>query len=253
MALALAGCARPPASGLEGGGVGRYAHVTFVPLIADEVRMEWGSATEIIRSDRQLVGWKTQMVAGRIAAELLAPAGTEVTLIEDPRGTLLGPEDQTDWVTGVWRRLKASGRIKRRGPVMLFRQNALDAQGRQYNPAANFLAFGLVGIVIGAVNRKDNFQPAFMLAMNEGLHETFVGKSRCSIGFDARLLDGNTGEILASSDDLLGQELFPLRLPITKWLDLSADQRDAVQTYCVSALRRGISQALNDLALFERR
>ena len=252
--LVLAGCGvRPAAPGIEAGGVDRYGHITFVPLIADEVRLVWRDGATREAGERQRVGWKTQLNAGQIASELLREAGTPVTAIEDVKGALLGSDEDTLWETRVWRRLKATGRLDPRGAVIVLRQNALDAQGRQYNPARVFLALGLVGVVIGAATRDDAFQPSFILAINTGFQAALGGKSRCSIGFDARLLDAKSGAILGSVDAVLGQELFPVEIENKKWPEFSADERGLAKTYCTAALRRGIAQAMSELEITRRR
>ena len=250
----LAGCGtRPAAPGIEAGGVGRYPHISFVPLIADEVRLIWRDGASRQAGKRHRAGWRTQLNAGKIASELLREAGTPVTPIEDVKGALLGSGEDTEWETRVWRRLKATARLDPKGAIMVLRQNALDAQGRQYNPARNFLALGLVGVVIGAATREDVFQPSFILAMNTGFQAALGGKSRCSIGFDARLLDAKTGAILASADAVLGQELVPVELAKKKWPQMSVAERGLAETYCIAARRRGIAQAMNELEVTRRR
>lgn len=254
MQLVLIGCGvRPPSPGIETGGIGRYSHLTFVPLLADEVRLEWNDGFNREAGQRQLAGWNTQSKAGQIAVELLALAGTRVTPVEDVKGFLLGPDEQSDWESRVWQRLKAAGRINPGGPIVLLRQNALDALGRQYNPLANFLALGPLGVVIGAATREDRFQPSFILALNTDFGAAMVGSSRCSIGFDARLLDADTGAILATADAVLGQEKIPAKLAKKKWSEMNGDERGMAQTYCIAALRRGVAQALNELEVMHRR
>ncbi len=253
MQLALIGCGRPPGSGIEAGGIGRYSHLTFVPLLADEVRLEWNDGFNREAGPRQPAGWNTQSKAGQIAVELLALAKTRVTPVEDVKGLLPGADEQSDWESRVWKRLKAAGRIAPGGPIVLLRQNAVDARGRQYNPLANFMMLGLVGVAMGAANREDRFQPSFMLAMNTGFHAAMEGSSRCSIGFDARLLDADTGAILATADAVLGQEKIPGKLAKKKWSEMNGDERGMAQTYCIAALRRGVAQALNELEVTHRR
>lgn len=245
--VGLTGCGvRAPAPGVEPGAVGRYEHVTFVPLLADDVRLEWNDGTRVEAAPPEAIGWDTRRKAGRIATELLAPTGTRITPLEDVTG-LLPDDPEEDWPTHVWQRLRSDSRLPASGVVVILRQNAVDAYGRQYNPLADFLSLGVVGLASGAARREERFHPSFLLALNVGFHRTMIGASRCSIGFDARLLDAQTGEVLGETNAVLGQEYVPAELQQETWEAMSERDRGLAEAYCIAALRRGIAQALNEL------
>jgi len=246
--LALSSCGvRPPAPGLEPGEVGRYERITFVPLLAEEARLEWNDSIRMEAGSPEAVDWDIRQKAGQIANELLARGGTEVTTLEDVAELLPDDSEETEWAVHVWERLVEDDRLQQSNVVVVLRQNAVDALGRQYNPVADFLSFGILGVVAGAVRREERFHPSFLLALNIGLHATMMGPSRCSIGFDARLLDAETGETLGATDAVLGQEHVPPELQKETWPAMSEHEKDVAETYCIAALRRGVAQALHEL------
>jgi len=252
--IGLIGCGtRPPAPGIEPGGVGKYSHIAFVPILVDVVRVERNDGSGIEATVHKVGQWETRAKAGRIALELLAPAGTKVTPIDDVAGLLPKDKEEPEWALHAWKRLKAAGRLDDSRAVMLLRQNAVDAQGRQYSPVADFMALGLVGILIGAAGQEDRFHPSFLVALNEGFHAVMMGPPLCNIGFDARLLDAATGETLAAVDAVLGQEKVPERLAKKSWATMDDSDKRLVETNCIAALRRAVAQALNELEVTSRR
>lgn len=252
--IGLIGCGtRPPAPGIELGGVGKYSHLAFVPILADVVKVERNDGFRIEAMIHEVGQWETRAKAGRIALELLAPAGTKVTLIDDVTGLLPKDKEEPEWALHAWKRLKAAARLDNSGAVMLLRQNAVDARGRQYNPVADFMALGLVGILMGAAGQDDRFHPSFLVALNEGFHAVMMGPPLCNIGFDARILDAATGETLAAADAVLGQEKVPEGLAKKSWATMDDSDKRLVETYCIAALRRAIAQALNELEVTSRR
>ena len=244
---------RPPAPGVEPGGVGKYSHLAVVPILADAVRLERNDGFRIDATTHKIEQWETRAKAGRIAHELLAPAGTKVTTIADVAGLLPKDKNELEWAFYAWKRLKAARRLDNSKAVMLLRQNAVDAQGRQYSPVADFLALGLVGILMGAAGKEDRFHPSFLVALNEGFHAVMMGGPRCNVGFDARLLDAATGETLAAADAVLGQEKVPERLAKLSWTAMSDGDKRLVESHCIAALRRAVAQALNELEVVTRR
>jgi hypothetical protein len=215
--------------------------------LADGARLEWNDGFRVEAGPPEDIGWDTRAKAGQIAVELLAPAGTEVTSLEKVEGLLPENPKDPEWARYVWERLRADDRLIKSEAVMILRQNAVDALGRQYNPVADFLSLGIVGVIAGAVGREERFHPSFLLALNIGFHATMIGPSRCSIGFDARILDADTGETLGATDAVLGQEHVPAELQKESWATMDEHERGLAETYCIAALRRGISQMLHEL------
>jgi hypothetical protein len=218
-----------------------------VPLLADEARLEWNDGFRLEADPPEDIGWDTRAKAGQIAVELLAPTGTEVASLEDVSGLLPENPKDPEWARFVWERLRADDRLIGSEAVVILRQNAVDALGRQYNPVADFLPFGIVGVVAGAAGREERFHPSFLLALNIGFHATMMGPSRCSIGFDARILDAETGETLGATDAVLGQEHVTAKLQKESWAAMDEHERRLTEAYCIAALRRGISQMLHEL------
>ena len=252
--IGLIGCGmRPPGPGIELGGVGKYSHPAFVPILTDVVRLERNDGFRVEATTHKVGGWKTRAKAGRIAIELLATAGTKVTPIDDVADLLPKDEQESEWALHAWKRLKAARKLDNPGAVMLLRQNAVDARGRQYSPLADFMGLGLVGVLMGAAGREDRFHPSFLMAQNEGFHAVMMGPPLCSIGFDARLLDALTGETLAATDAVLGQEKIPERLAKSSWSTMQDSDKHLVEIYCIAALRRAVAQALNELQVTRRR
>jgi hypothetical protein len=122
-----------------------------VPLLADEVRVEWNDGFKRLAPPRVATGWETRDKAVRIVAELLAGSGTTVRGVMDVAGLLPESAGQPDWASEVGQRLRETGRVEAGDVVLLLRQNAIDAQGRQYSPVRDFLLLGPLGIVIGAL------------------------------------------------------------------------------------------------------
>ena len=252
--IGLIGCGtRPPAPGIEPGSVGKYSYLAFVPILADAVRVERNDGFRLEATTHKVGQWETRAKAGQIALELLAPAGTKVTPIDDVANLLPKDEGEQEWAFHAWKRLKTAGRLGNSRAVMLLRQNAVNAQGRQYNPAADFMALGLVGILMGAAGKEDRFHPSFLVALNEGFHATMMGPPLCNTGFDARLLDAATGETLAAADSVLGQEKVPERLAKKNWATMNDSDKRLIESYCIAALRRAVAQALNELEVTSRR
>ncbi len=234
MGVGLVACAGGtlPTTGIEAGGRGRYAAVAVAPLLADEVRL--GSA------QRAQAGWDTRDKAVRIAAEVLEPAGTRVTPI-DVAGLPAG--DARQLADG----LRAAGKLPADGVVLALRQNAIDSRGRQYSPAMDFLSMGIIGLAVGAATHGAYFEPSFYLAAGDAFEE-----ARCSIGFDSSLIDGRTGAVLGEARSIFGLEKIPGNFRPQNWAGMSDEERRTAETYCMAALRRGISQAIRALNLTAR-
>jgi hypothetical protein len=249
VAATVAGCGvRPFETGVEVGQVGRFRQVAILPLLSDDLRLQ-GTSTPS-GADTVSTGWDTPRLTGQMAREILAPAGTQVIPLLPP--ALAANElSATDWPERIWRHLRDAQALGGAEAVILLRQNAIDGQGRQYSPVPDFFGFGLVGVVVGAATRSERFWPAFSLAVHTGLDEALLGPSRCGIGFDARLVDAATGTVRASSNAVLGIEI--LRTPLGPvGAKLSDAQREIARTYCLAALRRGVSEAIRELELTGR-
>ncbi|MFZ1990145.1 MAG: hypothetical protein WAW96_10285 [Alphaproteobacteria bacterium] len=219
--------------------------VAVVPLLADEIRMNSSNGFQSTESPRTIASWDTPTNAGKIVGELLAGTKTTVVPPRDLSGLLPSDANARDWAQQIWRRLRDSNRIGDSDVVLFIRQNAIDAMGRQYSPLPDFFALGLVGVAIGAATREDRFQPSFYVMVNEGS----AGSSRCSIGFDTRLLDAKTGAVLSEANSVLGQEKLPDTFHPQSWEGMGEDDRRTAETYCIAALRRAISQAIRELKM----
>lgn len=255
--LLLGGCGTVPlASDMHPGGVGRYSKLVVVPLLADEVRVEWNDGLTRLAPARVTTGWETRDKAVRIVAELLAGSGTTVRGVMDVVGLLEEPLEHPDLASEVVRRLRETGWVGEGEMVLLLRQNAIDAQGRQYSPGRDFLLgffvsplLGPLSVVIGATTREDVYQPSFLLALNIGLHAVMVGPSCCRIGFDAVLVDAAGKSSLAEAKSIIGQEKVPDTLRSHGWEELSEAERQTAEAYCLAALRRALAEAANRLQL----
>lgn len=246
--LLLGGCGTmPPAPGVQPGGVGRYSKLVVVPLLADEVRVEWNDGFTRPAPARVASGWETRDKAVRIVAELLAGSGTMVRGVMDVVGLLPEPVEHPDWASEVVRRLRENRQVGEDEVVLVLRQNAIDAYGRQYSPVRDFLLLGPLGVVIGAITREDVYQPSFLLALNIGLHAVMVGPSHCSIGFDAALVATASLSSLAEAKSIMGQEKVPDTLRSRGWEELSEAERQTAEAYCLAALRRALAEAANRL------
>ncbi len=238
LAIALAACgARVPTSGVEAGGRGRYSTVAITPLLADDIRVGSAGSSE---ATRVAAGWNTRDKAARIAAELLEPVGTTVTPV-DIAGLTAGDARQ------LGEGLRAANRLPGGGVVLALRQNAIDSRGRQYSPAVDFLLTGFLGLAVGAATHEDRYQPSFFLVSGDAFEPT-----RCAIGFDASLIDGRSGAVFAEARGILGLEKMPDSFRPTSWAATSDQDRRSAETYCIAALRRGISQAVKELNLISR-
>lgn len=238
MALAVAACAgRVPTSGVEAGGRGRYPTVAIAPLLADDIRVGSVGDSEAMRVS---AGWNIREKAARITAELLEPVGTIATPV-DIAG--LAVRDARQLGEG----LRAANRLPGSGVVLALRQNAIDSRGRQYSPAVDFLSTGFLGLAVGAATHEDRYQPSFFLASGDAFEPT-----HCAIGFDASLIDGKSGAVFAEARSILGLEKMPDSFRPTSWAAMSDQDRRSAETYCIAALRRGISQAVKELNLISR-
>lgn len=211
--------------------------------------MESSDGLHTTKSPRAAAGWDTGAKAGKLVSELLTPSGTRVVPLDDVAGLVAADDTGPEWPHRVWERLRAAHRLDDTDAVLVLRQNAIDSMGRQYSPAADFLTTGLLGLAYGAATREDRFQPSFILAVHQGFQAFMVGPSRCSIGFDARLVDARSGRLLSQADGVLGQESLPKTFQAETLTEMPEQDRQVVETYCIAALRRGISQAINDLDL----
>ena len=223
--------------------------MTVVPLLADEVQIESSDGFQSRTSPRTAAGWDTRVKTSKVVAELLEPFKTKVSSVDDVTSLLGSSDDAQGWPQQVWQRLRATNRLGDTGAVLILRQNAVDAMGRQYSPAADFLSTGLIGLAVGAATRDDRFHPSFVLAINAGFHAAMIGGSHCSIGFDARLLDAKSGSLLSQTSAVLGQERLPDTFHAQDWETMSEGDRRIAETYCIAALRRALSQAINELNL----
>ena len=116
-------------------------------------------------------------LAGNGAAPLSA-IGPVTVAVSDLReaggvGVLPGRVDEAatdkDWPHAAWEKLRAENRLAEAEALLLLRENALDGMGRQYSPARDFLATGLIGLAVGAANRGENYQPGFVVVAQGGL------------------------------------------------------------------------------------
>jgi hypothetical protein len=255
LCVALAGCGvRPPGAGIEPGSKAVYGRVGVLALMTDNLAMQWTDGWTSTNSAANGLGWQPPERTVRIAAELLGPLGSQAHALAAPPHVA---EDAgaADWARRIWQDLHDAGRLDDVDGVLLLRQNAINALGRQYAPAMDFLAMGLVGVAVGAVTREQNFQERFLLLRQEGIGVTLDGSTgRCSIGFDARLLDAKTGEVRGTSDSVLGAEKIPEgTIQAQTWPAMSEAERRAAETYCMAALRRGVSQAIKEVDLTQPR
>ena len=246
-ALAGVGCSeRLPTSGVEPGSVSRYAAIAVAPLLSDDVRVHYQTGFKPGRNPPVAAGWNTRDKAGRIVAELLGTARTKVTAVDLSGLSPAGGKAQ-DWARQVWESLRTADRLGDADVLLVLRQNALDVNGYQYAPALDFLAFGVVGLVVGAATAAERYQPSFQLLTTAGLDAALGNRSRCSVGLDARLIDARGGQELARVDAVLGQERLPEGFVAHEWDAMSGNDRRLAETYCIAALRRAISQAANAL------
>lgn len=252
LGLALAGCGTGvPSAGVTPGGHGKYASVAVVPLLADEIRMESGAFLPE-RSPRAVTGWETRAKADAIVREILAPTGTKVVAVHDVPGLLGEDAGKEDWARLSWARLRDAGRLGDAQAVLLIRQNAIDAHGRQYSPFRDFFGAGLIGLAVGAATREEEYQPSFTLAVTSGAGAALTRESRCNVGFDAMLLDARTGQVLGAAKGVFGQELLPDDFRAETWEAATAAERHVAETYCIAALRRGLAKAIKQVELVER-
>lgn len=250
LVLVLAGCGvRPPTTGVVPGGKGAYASVAVAPLLADEVRLMARGTFSSETSKREAAGWDARGKADAIASEILGPAGTQVTPVHDVPALVGAAAGEKDWARQTWEKLRAANRLGGAQAVLLLRENAIDWMGRQYNPARDFLATGLIGLAVGAANREELYQPGFLLVVQSGIDAAFGAPSKCDIGFDAVLLDAATGNQLAKADAVLGEEAMPDTFKPRTWEAATPEERAAAETYCIAALRRGMAQAIGEVGL----
>ncbi len=249
VAATVAACGNPITRPTQPtGGVGTFRRVAFVPILHDDVRVEAIGTTR--DGDVQPAGWDTPGLAAKMLSEILAPAGTEMRLVQAPALDAQALEAR-DWAQQVWRPLHDSSAIGDAEAVVIFRQNAISRMGTQYSPLRGFLGTGLVGLAMEAARERTYYRPVFEVVQNTGLDEAIEGrKPACMIGLDARVVDAATGAVRGAADDVLGRA--PLPTPHADPMTLTAGERETARVFCTVALRHAVEQAVRGLGLLRR-
>jgi uncharacterized lipoprotein YehR (DUF1307 family) len=241
-----------PKSGVEAQYIAKHKKVLVVPLMTNDLRSIQHAFSKTEEELIKDVGWDIPGTASKITSELLMPhGGSAVNISYQYKGDAVA-DKLDERVTGIWRELGPVIARHDAEVVLVFEQNAVDVMGRQYNPVGDYFAMGLVGLIHGAATKDTRFSPAMTFAFMSGSNRSLIGPSRCSVGFDARLIDARDGKIIGQANQVLGQEYLPDdAVKSEKWSEMSEKEKSTVREYCLAALRRGVSQALVDVGLMQ--
>lgn len=253
LVFAISACGTSvPKSGVEAHYVAKHKKVLVVPLMTNDLRSIRQSFSQTEEELIRDIRWDIPGSTSKITSELLMPhGGNAVHISYQYKGDAVA-EKLDERVIGIWREIRPEIARHDAEVVLVFEQNAVDVMGRQYNPVGDYFAMGLIGLIHGAATKDTRFTPAMTLALMSGSNRSLIGPSRCSMGFDARLVDARDGKIIGQRNQVLGQEYIPDdAVKSEKWSEMTESEKSTVQQYCLAALRRGVSQAVVDVGLIE--
>lgn len=253
VATIVTGCAAQTTSSVTGQGL--YPRLAVVAFLVDSVRGEWNDGTKKKTYGPTQAGWDTRRVSAEIVRDMLERVGTKVVPVLDAENYLekadleAGPDA---WPGLVVRRLRDAGRIEDAEAVLLLRQNAIDAMGREYSPAAMLWWGGFIGAIVAEATKEERYFPSYLVAINVGLHKVMIGRSRCMVDFDAHLFDVDGQNVTARSFGLLGSYIVPEELWAPSFEEYSEAEKRDLQARCQFALRKALADGMVRLGLARR-